>query len=281
MKEVYRYSIIRFQPFADLGEFANVGVVAISPSHGAAAFKIARKRFGRLHDFFGDDAYRAYGPAVDYLREELGRLVMYGGLGASREAIQIFNHLTREHESTLVFSEVRTVLFEAGIDELVRSLFARLVMRQLQEANDLTLITEIRQALRENGIRSFKAIRLDDDVVPVKFPIANDDGRLRAIHPLAFNQKTPLAVFDHGSLWRKRLSYLLNQNKIDEGAVLLAVEPPENGASRSIQHAFNEAMGEIQSLPFEQVEGQIHGQVNPRIIQFADAVISRRSPLFN
>ncbi|GLV21968.1 hypothetical protein TomMM35A_18210 [Sphingobium sp. TomMM35A] len=276
MTTVFRYSIVRFQPFADLGEFANIGVLAINPQNGQAAFKLARKRFARLHDFFGDDAYRAYAPAIEYLRAEFGRLEILGRLGQEKEALMMFDHLTRRHESTITFSEVRAVMSATGIDNVVENLFARLVMRQLQEGNDLTLIGEIKHVLRLEGIKGFKAIRIDDEVLPVMFPLAHMNGDFSAIHPLSFTQKTPMAVFDHGALWRKRLGYLLNRGKIGEDAVLLAVEEPERDAAEDVQMAYNEAMRELSDLPFERVIGEQHGKINHRIIEFAEAATHKR-----
>lgn len=269
MSEIFRYSIVRFQPFADLGEFANIGVLAINAHTGEAAFRLARKRFARLHDFFGDDAYRAYAPAIEYLRAELARIEVLGNLGGGREALALFDHTTRVHESTIIFSEVRVVMASSGITSLVENLFARLVMRQLQEGNELNLIGGIRSALRHNGIKNFKVIRLDDDIVPVTFPIARKNGRLKAIHPLAFTQKTPLAVFDHGALWKKRLGYLLDHNKIDDDSVLLVVEKPEGDVPEAIHSAYEEAMKEISALPFDRVAGEVDGHINQRIIDFA------------
>jgi hypothetical protein len=259
-----------------LCEFANIGILALDVANQGLGFWLERKRFRRLREFFGDDAYRAYATAIEYLRIELAHLAAGDGFWSNWEPKRAFSHLTRRHESSIVFGEVRNLMSSDSVDEVVDELFGRLVMRQRQEGHDLDLIRDIRHELIANGIRSFRAIRMDDPVVPVTFPLAHRNGDLKAIHPLVFTQKTPLAVFDHGNLWKRRLKYLLEHRKIGERSILLAVEPPQDNNGSSIQSAYDEAMTELASLPFETVSAEVGGRVNQRIIEFAEAAQPRR-----
>lgn len=281
MNTIYHYSIIRFQPFADLGEFANIGIVALDAANHDLRFKLARPRFRRLREFFGDDAYQAYASAIEHLRIELAHLAARNGFWSNWEPKSAFFHLTRNHESSVIFSDARTLMSSDTIDDVVDALFGRLVMRQRQEGHDLDLIKDIRHELKVNGIRGFRAVRMDDPVVPVTFPLAHWNGELTAIHPLVFTQKTPLAVFDHGTLWKRRLKYLLEHHRIKENSVLLAIDSPNDDAGSSIMSAYGEAISEINSLPFETVKAEVGGKVNHRIIQFAEAAEPRRYSFFN
>lgn len=276
MSTIFKYSIIRFQPSADLGEFANIGIVALDAAHRRLQFKLARQRFRRLREFFGDDSYQAYGAAIEHLRIELDQLTQGNGFWSNWEPALAFSHLTRTHESAILFSDERTILTTKPIDEVVDGLFARLVTRQRQEGHDLDLIRDIRQELRQHGIRSFRAIRMEDPVVPVTFPIAHRNGGIKAIHPLVFTQKSPLSVFDHGALWKRRFNYLLDHNKIGDKSILLAVDPPEVGLSSGLTSAYIEAMNEIRALPFETIPAELNGKVNPRIIEFAAESVPQR-----
>lgn len=278
---MYQYSIIRFLPFADLGEFANIGIVALDSQNKALQFRLARPKFRRLREFFGEDAYRAYGSAIEHLRLELASLTAGDGFWASWEPERAFSHLTRRHESSIIFSEVRTLLSKDRIGDVVDTLFTRLIERQRQEGHDLDLIKDIRHELVANGIKGFRAIRVADEVVPVTFPLAHRNDTLNAIQPMVFTQKTPLAVFDHGAMWRRRLAYLLDRGKISDKSVLLAVDPPAADAGRSLQSAYGEAMNEINSLPFEAVTAEVSGRINHRIIEFAEATVPPRYSFFN
>lgn len=281
MSTIYRYSIIRFLPFADLGEFANIGIVALDSQNKILQFRLARARFRRLREFFGDEAYRAYGAAIEHLRLELASLTASAGFWANWEPDRAFSHLTRRHESSIVFSEVRTLLSSDGIDDVVDGLFNRLIERQRQEAHDLDLIKDIRHELVANGIRGFRAIRVKDDVVPVTFPLAHRNSKLNAIQPMVFSQKTPLAVFDHGAMWRRRLAYLLDRGKIGDRSVLLAIDPPAADASGAIKSAYTEAMKEINLLPFEVVDAEVSGRINHKIIEFAKSAVPPRYSFLN
>jgi hypothetical protein len=281
MSAIYQYSIIRFLPYADLGEFANIGIVALDSENRILQFRLARARFRRLREFFGEDAYRAYGSAIEHLRLELASVATGDGFWTNWEPVKAFAHLTRRHESSIVFSEVRTLLSKDHIGDVVDALFTRLIERQRQEGHDLDLIKDIRHELVANGIKGFRAIRVADDVVPVTFPLAHRNGTLNAIQPMVFTQKTPLAVFDHGAMWKRRLSYLLNQGKIEDNSILLAIDPPVIDASRALQSAYAEAMNEIRSLPFEAVTAEVSGRINHRIIEFAEAAAPPRYSLFH
>lgn len=281
MSTIYHYSIIRFQPFADLGEFANIGIIALDVDHQFLRFRLARQRFRRLREFFGEEAYRAYAAAIDHLRIELEHLTAGDGFWSNWEPQRAFAYLTREHESSLVFSEVRTLVSADSIDDVVEALFGRLVMRQRQESHDLGLIKYIRNELRVNGIRGFRVIRMDDPIVPITFPLAHRNGGVRAIHPLVFTQKTPLAVFDHGALWKRRLKYHLDRRNIYDESVLLAVEPPNYNSEIAIFNAFREAIEEISSLPFEVVMAEGNGRLNHKIIEFAEKINPRKFSIFH
>ncbi len=281
MTAIYQYSIIRFLPFADLGEFANIGIVALDSQNKILQFKLARSKFRRLREFFGEDAYRAYGAAIEHLRLELASLTSGDRFWATWEPERAFSHLTRRHESSIIFSDVRTLLSKDQIADVVDTLFTRLIERQRQEGHDLDLIKDIRHELVSNGIRGFRAIRVTDDVVPVTFPLAHRNGTLNAIQPMVFTQKTPLAVFDHGAMWKRRLAYLLSQKKIEDRSVLLAIDPPLADASSSILSAYAEAMNEFSSLPFETVTAEVCGRINHRIIEFAEAAVPPRYSFLN
>ncbi len=281
MSAIYQYSIIRFLPFADLGEFANIGIIALDRANKVLQFRLARPKFRRLREFFGDDAYRAYGAAIEHLRTELDALTTSDGFWTNWEPERAFAHLTRRHETSIVFSDVRTLLSQDRIDDVVDKLFQRLVQRQRQEGHDLNLIKDIRHELVTNGIRGFRAIRVADDVVPVTFPLAHRNGTLNAIQPMVFSQKSPLAVFDHGAMWKRRLAYLLDRGKIGDRSVLLAIDPPAVDAGSSLQSAYLEAMIEIRSLPFEAITAEVDGRINHRIVEFAEAAAPPRYSFLN
>lgn len=270
MKNVFKYSIIRFRPFAETEEFANIGVVAIDGTSGQIDFQLAPKRFTRVRQFFEDKAYAAYAHAIDLLNIELPRASEYLPAFHGTDAGKIFSEIVRPRESSIVFSASRVVQSELPLEALVRSLFGRFVKRELTTDNAEHLLTkDIRQALHRIGVRHFRTVKIEDDVIPVTFPLAYRGVELRAIKPLSFSQRSPMGVVDYGAHWRKRLSYILERGRVERGNILIAVDGPEYDADDSMQEAYRLAMGELQQLPFPVVRGEEGGIVNPDIIDFA------------
>ncbi len=276
MSGIFRYSIVRFRPFAETGEFANIGVVVIDPN-GAIAFELAPKRFSRIKHFFDAATHEAYAAAIDFLRLELARVSEFlPTIRHSGDAI--FHEITRERESSIIFSKPRVMEASVPLQAVVERLFGRYIKRDFAtpEAPETVLAKDIRLQLHKNGLTHFKTIRIEDEVVPIQFPLAYRGEFLRAIKPLAFAQKNPLGVFDYGAHWRQRLTYLLDRKKIRDADLLIAIEGPRNDADEHMQHAFEVARGELNQLPFEIIEAEQYGLINPRIIDFAREVSPER-----
>lgn len=280
MTQIFRYSVIRFRPYAETGEFANIGILIVSLSSGELGFELAPKRFPRVRGFFDAAVHEAYGSAISSLQLELARATEYLPANYGNEGDAIFESITERRESSVIFSESR-VIEGQGLQLTLDRLFTRLVKREFATADtaEVVLTRDIRLALRRYGMRQFKAIRLHDDVVPVVFPLAYKGTALRAIKPLAFSQKNPLSVFDYGAHWKRRIEYLLEKRKVLEGNVFLAIEPPPAGSDHRMGEAFVTAMNELRSLPFPVEIGESAGRVNPKIIDFAQESVPYGSQL--
>ncbi len=91
MMRAARYSIIRFLPYAETEEFANVGVVMFAPTARYFDFQLTNK-WRRLGAFFDTLDRRVFSEGVRAFREELVRtrnLVGGGALG-NISAQQVF-----------------------------------------------------------------------------------------------------------------------------------------------------------------------------------------------
>lgn len=186
------------------------------------------------------------------------------------EGEAIFSSITERRESSIIFSESRVVQ-GTGLQPTLDRIFNRLIKRDFATADtaEVVLTRDIRHALHKIGIKQFKSVRLDDNVVPVVFPLAFRGRELRAIKPLAFSQKNPLSVFDYGAHWKRRLEYLLERRKVEEGNVLLAIEPPRDDSDQRMSEAYQTALSELRELPFPVEIGETSRGVNPTIIDFA------------
>lgn len=276
MSHIYRYSIIRFRPFAETGEFANIGIVVLDLDAQRIDYKLARKIFPRINGFFDKDAYKAYQAMVAHLDAELGR---YAGMlmpGWHTPASEIFAELIAPRESSILFSAPRIMQSDDLIEDISTTLFARLVKReQTTTPNpELQLTQGIRTALRDIGLHQFKSLAVEDEIIPVRFPLGVQRGTIRAIQPLAFSQKTPMAVFDHGAQWRQRLSYLLDKQKILPDHIMMALEAPDADNEPAIHDAYHATREDLAKLPVRMTETTHNGTINPEIIAFARQAVS-------
>ncbi|MEE4465537.1 hypothetical protein V2S84_26005, partial [Azotobacter chroococcum] len=164
----------------------------------------------------------------------------------------IFSEISRNRESSITFSDVRVIKNSSHIEILLDYLYDRYIGRNFagNETAESILTKTLRTDLHRHGIWHLKSLRIEDDVVPVTFPLGHRDDSIHAIKPLAFSQKSPLSIFDYGSSWKNRLEYLLSKNKIRPHNILLAIQPPATQDSSHLE-AFHLAEDELRHLPLE------------------------------
>ncbi len=63
-----QYVIVRFAPYVETGEFANVGILMMAPRHGYFGFKLETRRHGRITRFFEELEPKLYREAPDAAR---------------------------------------------------------------------------------------------------------------------------------------------------------------------------------------------------------------------
>ncbi|WP_294202187.1 DUF3037 domain-containing protein [uncultured Sphingomonas sp.] len=127
MKPLYRYAIIRFCPFAETEEFANIGVIAVDLSHGQIDYRIASRHFPRVAGFFGARGYAAYEGAIDLLTLELGRISEYMLNFHAGDGDRAFQAMIARRESTIRFSEPRVAQADVPLLLFIEQLYARFV----------------------------------------------------------------------------------------------------------------------------------------------------------
>lgn len=127
MRKACQYAIIRFMPFIETGEFANVGIVLLCPEQRFFDFRLLG-RHERIIRFFEGMDERVYTEARRFLDGELGRIKAALETGPFdrrpadvRAAQALFQELTRPREALMRFDMPRAVLTDdsrAKLDEL-------------------------------------------------------------------------------------------------------------------------------------------------------------------
>ena len=273
------YAVVRFMPFAETREFANVGVVVIAPKLGLYDFKLAPKTFNRVTKFFDDLDGVVYKHAIEGFEAELQRIRNYlvhhhvQGKGL----VEYFNEITRPRESVLHFGEIGTILSD-DINIVVDKLYERLIGRNFTESKEykeqqmLRVLKSQLTAKLPTGVRYTKQnIKAGAFDIPV--PLVNStNGNYRIIKPLAFEQQNVLLAMEHGETWVGRLKKLIDSDVLQADKALVAFEKPSH-RKQEFMNVYEDVVGAVKDLG---ALAQDYANTST-IIQFAAADLSPES----
>lgn len=271
------YAVVRFAPFVETGEFANVGVIMMAPEQRYFGFKLMGRRHSRVTHFFEQLDAKVFRATMGTLREELDRA---GGLlkqhGFDRRlktndvdfAKRLFMEIVRPRETVIKFGEPGAVLAEepgATLEELYGHYVERdFVTREYQEA---ALERGVRKWLWQARIAErFTRLEVGNDEYHATFPFVEKRGDVpvKAIKPLRLDHDQPSKILDHGGQWLFRIQTLKRRELLPE-KVLFAVGGPAGDGAKG--KAYADIVGSLKEtgvevLPFSD---------KARILDFAAA----------
>lgn len=244
-----QYAVVRFLPFVETGEFANVGVVLVAPDVAYFDFRLELKKTRRVTQFFHELDASLYRAALREFGEELARirdLVQDVECPAEQRrslARTLFNELTRKRGNLVQFSNVRAVLARDMMHEVDR-LFQYYVERNFssQKQREQQLEYRLRKMLQAADLADrFHAQKVGTENFPVHFPFVETKGDkpVKAIRPLDFGMEQPKLILEKAAMWEFRLNRLRNLRCLPE-KVLFATSVPDR-RDRNRNEAFAEA----------------------------------------
>lgn len=118
-RTAYQYAILRFMPYVETGEFANVGIVMTSAQDGFFAYQLQEKRYARLTRFFKDLEGRTYLSAIRGMQQELTQRCRHDGR-------HLFEKLIHPREVIFRFSEP-ILVFRSTLQEQLKTLYSHYV----------------------------------------------------------------------------------------------------------------------------------------------------------
>lgn len=136
-QNVANYAVARFRPYADVGEFVNVGVALICPEAKFSGYLLSASDFPRIRAFFPEFDIRIFKSGLHSLGERLEAALSSRGLGATVG----FQELVRPREGLFFFSEPSTVLCEDPAAKL-KELFEHYVQRPSAVASPTAPVIE-------------------------------------------------------------------------------------------------------------------------------------------
>ncbi|MCU7891819.1 MAG: DUF3037 domain-containing protein [Candidatus Thiodiazotropha sp. (ex Ustalcina ferruginea)] len=240
-----QYAIVRFTPYVETGEFANVGVVMMVPQARYFGFKLLTRRHGRITKFFEELDAKVFRAAMYELKDELERV--HGVLkdhGFDRRlksndvdfAKSLFFEVLRTRETIVRFGEPRVVLADDP-KETLKELFAYYVERNFvtKEYRETVLEKGLRRLFFKNQLgERFHRTKVGDDDFKVTFPFVELHNQLltKIIKPLNLAQDDTTKILEHGNKWEFRVRKL-REREVLPGKILFAVEEPKEQGRRA------------------------------------------------
>lgn len=251
-----RYALLRFRPFVETGEFANVGVVLMAPDAGFFGYRLLT-HYSRITRFFHQLDREVYlrgrglfKQEVDRFAADLRRLALGDGHATVDLPLagQLFTEFVRPREAMLQFDDQRIALADdpqAKLDALFDHYIERnFVTREYQER---LLETMVRKLLvgRQLGA-AYRAEKVGNPEFTVNFPFVHrHDGRAaRIIKPLYLAQDDSTKLLTHGGQWVDKVRRLRKRDALPE-AVLFPVKAPARDTKP--YQAFEEIREDLQA----------------------------------
>ncbi len=249
-KQICKYSIIRFQPYPETEEFANIGIVLYATASKRLEFKLLDSRqHAKITDFFAPINKKVFVQTSKIIRAEIERVKKFLGESGVRD-VDLYEELIRCREDIIRFSDSR-VLFSADTAATVDNLFDHYVHRSFahKPGYDEKLKTQVRELLaRSNLSELYKEGAIGEaDKYEVTFPFIRKTGEQRVIKPMHFRQEKPTKLIDHGHYWLSKIQQLDKYRFIKPNQILFAYDAPDNSQQNLIA-AFNEIKDQAQNI---------------------------------
>lgn len=273
-----QYAIVRFMPYVETGEFANVGILLWTPKTRYLGFKLLRRKHARITQFFEELDKSVYLKTMANLEVELHRVQRMlkehlGGFGDNDREYGfhkgLFQELIRPRETMVRFSEQRAVLTE-NPEQTLQNLYDHYVGRNFvtKEYQETLLEKGVKKLLEQRDLaRRFTKQRIEDQLYGVTFPFVEqrDDHAIKVIKPLFLGQADSTAIIEHGGRWKLKVEQLRKRNLLN-GPVLFPVKGPEVAEASDIQQeAFSET---LDNLAGDNIQVVLYAEQD-KILEFA------------
>jgi len=251
MKYICNYSILRFLPYPETGEFVNIGVVLIA-NNGDFRFKIEKKR-QRVTNFFPSLEAKIFLRARREIEAELTRLSGFFTTDRSdlSAILGTFKHLIHPRETMMRFSDPGTMAIE-NANDAINVLFDHYVNHSFanKEYQETVLERQLGKLLSSNNLKQkYSDMKLGSTDYMVKFPfvMVNGSEPVQALKPLHLGHDEPAKIIDHGDAWISKIRRLKGTGDLARDTLFIA-GPPEDGRPKLLK-AFKEICSELQNFP--------------------------------
>lgn len=249
------YAIVRFCPFVETEEFANIGVILMAPDARFFGYKLMTRKHARVTNFFEQLDAAVFRAVVQNLKEEFDRAAIlfeehgfdkpykHSDVGYGRS---LFAEIVKPRETVIKFSTTRAVLASEPKEKL-EDLYSHYVERDFvtKEYRETVLERTMRRWIYDAGLANrFDKKEVGNDEYHATFPFVEEavGGVVKAVKPLNLAQDQPNKILDHGGQWLFRIQ-TLKRRKLIPRKVLFAVEGPTDNGPRL--RAYDDMVGTL------------------------------------
>ena len=197
------YALVRFRPFAETEEFANVGVLVCCPELNFIDYRMIAPQVNRVPQFFDRFDKTQYKAIITDFAKVLKNLVEQGRNTDSKDKRYLFEAFVHPREAVITLSNYRVVMSENPRNELNR-LFEHYVRQNFDAKISAEQQAEkaIKAIIKDTG-RIFIPKRIGDGEMSVAFPFVNSQAEKlhKVIKPLFLGQEKIQSVYEHGDVW--------------------------------------------------------------------------------
>lgn len=268
-KQVCKYSIIRFQPYPETEEFANIGIVLYAAASKRLEFKLLEsKQYARITHFFEPLSKDVFVQTSKIIYAEIERIKKY--LEETRTEVDLYAELIRSREDIIRFSDSR-VLFCTDPATTVNELFEHYIHRSFahEPGHEEKMKRQVRDLLEHYnlGEKYKEGVIGEPDKYEVKFPFVAKNKKQTVIKPIHFKHDKPSQLIDHGLSWLARIQQLEKHRFIRPDEILFAYDAPDDSQG-NLFAAFNEIKEQIvkEGIGMADIKGK------DEIIKFAASI---------
>lgn len=245
-RQVCKYSIIRFQPFVETEEFANIGIVLYATASKRLLFRLLHANDQRVNRFFEPLNKDVLVQVLKIIRAELERVTV-SLERTPNPKMDIYEELIKPREDIIQYSHNR-VLFSTDINKTLDDLFEHYVKRSFtrKEGHEEKMQRCIHALLKEQGLDTkFKENEVGEQKYKVRLPFVNPE-KNAAIKPIHFTHPDSSKLIEHGLSWLMKIQQLNHYGLIQPDHVLFAYTPPENKKG-DLFEAFSDIKNQIKN----------------------------------
>lgn len=258
LRLVLNYATVGFRPYREMGEFVNVGVVAVEAKSRFVSYRlISPQRTKRISACFPELDLAIYREGLRRLENELSALAIetnsftddnrqpgrshpaQGDLFIQEGDIDLFRRLTSSQASPFFYAVHGTRLAsdaETCLDELYRRYVEHWNLAPV-DYEEKKLVRKIRKLLRDHRLERLyrEAPWVGTEAYHVGIPLAftprGAELPAKAIKPLNLARSTPTRIYTHGDEWIAKVRRLERLACLPD-SFLFVVRKPDDPESR-------------------------------------------------